>query len=199
MPVQGIPNSVDWIEFLKLRRDKATDPEDIAKLDNFIEHLAAEFSHDWDTTMDTMAPDGVSRTWGGGPFMEMLGDELDNDGRRAFYEGMTEAGGDTAFKFVAMDTERCFVGEDGIALDGTLWNVVTGEQLAGWGAEVPEGADPAGTFAVGRRLALFMSYRNGKMVGEDTYWHANCEVRVIDEKVDIPNLPEWFLADRAAR
>lgn len=131
--------------------------------------------------------------------MEMLGDELDNDGRRAFYEGMTEAGGDTAFKFVAMDTERCFVGEDGIALDGTLWNVVTGEQLAGWGAEVPEGADPAGTFAVGRRLALFMSYRNGKMVGEDTYWHANCEVRVIDEKVDIPNLPEWFLAERAAR
>lgn len=69
MPVQGIPNSVDWIEFLKLRRDKATDPEDIAKLDNFIEHLAAEFSHDWDTTMDTMAPAGcpgpgaAGRSW----------------------------------------------------------------------------------------------------------------------------------------
>lgn len=202
MPVQGIPTSLDWIDYLERRKQKLSDPDDVAKIDVFIEHLAAEFTHDWDATMATMTDDGVSRAWGGGPFLKAL--EVDGTNvmpnhphRRGFYEGVTEAGGDSAFRFLALDTERLFVGEDGVVCDGTLWNIVPGNQLDQWGAELPADGSPDKTYAVGRRLALFMSYENGKIVGEDTYWDQNCEVRELDGPPPVPTLQDASARGRA--
>ena len=206
MPIQGIPHAVDWIEFLKERRERTADPSDIQKLTVFIDHLAGEYAHDWDSTMDTMLGAGVSRSWGGGAMLDMLGTpgadgthELTNHDRRAFYQGMVAAGGESSFKFVAMDTQRCFVGEDGLAMDGMLWNLVPGDEVADWGGEIPDGADPSGIFAVGRRLALFMAYQDGKIVGEDTYWDARTETRHITEPVAIPALPQWLVNERKSQ
>jgi hypothetical protein len=192
MAVQGIPNAIDWIEFLELRKAKLTDPDDVAKVDNFIQHLLTEYKHDFEGTLATMAPDGLSRCWGGGPMLAVLGtggtNVMTNVDRKPFYEEVTKASGEDAFKFVAMDTERFFVGEDGIVLEGVLWNIVPGDQLALWNADLPVGADPNGTYGLGQRMALFMSYRDGKIVGEDTYWDANYEVREIHEPVKAPVL-----------
>jgi len=192
MAVQGIPNALDWIEFLEERKGKLTDPDDVAKVDVFIRHLLTEYKHDFDGTLDTMAPDGASRCWGGGPMLEVLGtgstNVMTNVDRKPFYEAVTEASGENAFKFVAMDTERFFVGQDGIVLEGILWNIVPGDQLAIWKADLPEGGDPDATYGLGQRMALFMSYRDGKIVGEDTYWDANYEVRPLDGPVEAPVL-----------
>jgi hypothetical protein len=199
MPVQGIPTALDWIDYLEKRKRTFTDPADVAKLDVVIEHLLSEFTHDWDATMATMVDHGVSRAWGGGAFLKAL--EVDgtnvmpnNPSRRDFYEGVTAAGGDAAFRFLAMDTERLFVGEDGVVCDGVLWNIVPGNQLDQWGAQLPAGGSPDRSYAVGRRLALFMSFEDGKIVGEDTYWDQNCEVRELDGPPPVPTV-----ADAAVR
>ncbi|HEY1967045.1 MAG TPA: hypothetical protein VGH89_03805 [Pseudonocardia sp.] len=194
MPVQGIPTALDWIDHLEQRKRKLTDPADVAKIDVLVEHLMAEFTHDWDATMATMLDAGVSRAWGGGAFLKAL--EVDgtnvmpNSVRRGFYEGVTEAGGDSAFRFLALETERLFVGEDGVVCDGVLWNIVPGEQLDQWGAELPAGGSPDKIYAVGRRLALFLSFQDGKIVGEDTYWDQNYEVRELDGPPPIPTVQD---------
>lgn len=193
MAIQGIPNAVDWIEFLEERKAKLTSPDDVDKVDVFIEHLVTEYKHEFDGTVNTMAPDGVSRCWGGGPMPQVLGsngtNEMYNSDRKEFYEGVRAASDENAFKFVAMDTERFFVGQDGIVVEGVLWNIVTGSQLPLWKAELPEGADPDSNFGIGFRMALFMSYRDGKIVGEDTYWDADYELREINGPVVAPELP----------
>jgi hypothetical protein len=192
MPIQGIPISVDWLQFFKDRRDELSDPDDIAKVDMWITHIAAEHAQDIELTMETMAPDGESRVWGGGPLYDKLGAVMTNVERKPFYEALVKERGDDMFKYVAMDNERFYVGKDGIAVDGVLWNIVPGDHVERWGAEIPEGSDPNGNFAMGIRMALFVSFRDGKIVGEDSYLDSKCEVRAIDGPLNDGPFPTWL-------
>jgi hypothetical protein len=114
---------------------------------------------------------------------------LKNSDRKAFYQGIADAGGERAFKFVVQDTERLWVGEDGLLVEGTLWNIVSGSELAGWNLELPEGGDPDGNYGVGYRMVLIMSFKDGKMVGEDTYYDSGVEVRELREPLVVPPVP----------
>jgi hypothetical protein len=187
----GIPTTLEWLEFFRQRRDELTNPDHIAKMDTWIKHVAAEYVHDWDLTMATMTPDGVSRSWGGGPLFEMLGSSLTNHDRRTLYERVAKEEGHNAFKFVAMETERFFVGDDGIVVEGILWNVVPGDHVDAWGAEIPDGGDPNGTFAIGVRMALFLSFKDGLVVGEDHYLDSKQLVVELDGPVEGGPLPAW--------
>jgi hypothetical protein len=195
MPIQGIPISLDWLQFFKDRRDELTNPDDIAKVDMWITHIAAEHAQDIELTMETMTPDGASRVWGGGPLFDKLGAVMTNVDRKPFYQALVKERGKDMFKFVAMDSERFFVGEDGLVVDGVLWNIVPGEHVARWGAEIPEGSDPNGNFALGIRMAQFVSFKDGRIVGEDSYLDSHCEVRPIDGPLDDGPMPSWLKLD----
>lgn len=185
-----VPNAKDWIEFVRDRRAKLTNADEIAMVDMFIEHLVAEYVHDVPAAIGTMHPEGTSRHWGGGPMVESLPAELPNSARGEFYGQMVELGGYNALKFVALDTDRFIVGEDGIFTDGVLWNTVTGRELDLWGGgPLPDGCSEDDTFQIGRRLAIVMSFRDGRIVGEDLYWDGPATVLRPDHVPEMPATP----------
>jgi hypothetical protein len=184
-----IPNGLNWIQNVEARKKQLTDPDDIRMVDAFIAHLQAEFNQDVEAAMATMTDDGFSRHWGGGPMVEGLPGVVPNTQRYDLYREMVRLGGKYAFKFTEMETERLFVGPDGICTDGVLWNVVNGSELGFWGGgALPEGCTQDDVFMIGRRAAIFMSYEGDQQVGEDIFWDGPAEVVRIDPP-EVPTAP----------
>jgi hypothetical protein len=189
MTLGRIPNGLNWIQNVEARKKQLADPEDIRMVDAFIAHLQAEFDQDVGAAMGTMTEDGFSRHWGGGPMVEELPAVVPNQQRFDLYREMVRLGGKYAFKFTEMETERLWVGPDGICTDGVLWNVVRGNELEFWGGgKLPEDCTVDDTFVIGRRAAIFMSYQGDQQVGEDIFWDGTCEVAKIDPP-EVPTAP----------
>ena len=68
------------------------------------------------------------------------------------------------FPHFEMDTERFFVGDDCLAMDGTLRREARGHELGSLGKPLPPGTS-----------------RDGLMCGEDTYFDAHASVEPLDE------------------
>jgi hypothetical protein len=184
------PTVIDWLDYLRERRSRLTDKDELGKLDLFIEHLTADYVQDVPRTIATMHPEGTSRQWGGGPMLETLPSEVPTSARSAVYTQIVALGGYNALKLLATETDRLIVGEDGIFTDGILWNTVPGSELDLWGGgPLPEGAAADDVFEVGRRLAIVMSYRDGLIVGEDLYWNGPAIVRKVDSAPAMPAQP----------
>jgi hypothetical protein len=159
-----------WVAFLERAKKSVTDPKHQAMIDVFIEHLVAETSNQLERTMATLVPDAVYHVWGQTPIGPDApeGSKASREQVRANYEaGMNSSRG---FPRYELKTERFFVGDDGLAMDGTILAPVIGTELVAWGQELPAGTAEDDEFVVSQRLALFIPFRDGLMVGEDMYW-----------------------------
>jgi len=164
-----------WVARLRERTADVDNPAHVAMLDCFVEHMASERSGDVERFMRTMVDDCVYRSWGklrpaGVPPPVRGREEI-----RALYEHMMldRRGGFPEFEH---DMERFWVGEDGIAMDGVLHRLARTDELEALGEPVPAGADPQDEHVVSRRTALFISFRDGRMVGEDLYYDSTSTV-----------------------
>jgi hypothetical protein len=75
-----------------------------------------------------------------------------------------------------MDIERFWVCDDGIAMDGVLHRLHRVEELGAMGEVAPDGLSPEEEVVHSRRTALFVSFRDGLMLGEDLYYDATATV-----------------------
>ena len=158
----GLPRISQWVAALEERRRTLSDPQRIAEMDLLIEHLVAEEERDLPRTMRTLSPRGSYHSWGGpGSYTA----SVDEQGQ--IYQRVLDASPNT-FN-LAMEIERCFSGPDGICLDGVLHKQASADEVAKMGLALPDGADPDGDFVVSRRMALFVSFMDGLMAGEDMY------------------------------
>ncbi len=157
------PRMSHWVDALRARRRLLADADDAAKVDLLIGHLIAEGEGDISRTMATIADDGVYRSWGG-----TRGYTATKAGQQRIYEAVYARNPD-AYN-LRLDIERLFVGRDGVCMDGVLEKEVTGDVLVDMGFPLPEGATPSDRFVLFRRQALFVSYVDGLMRGEDIYW-----------------------------
>jgi hypothetical protein len=157
-----LPRISQWVAALEERKRALTDPQRIAEMDLLIEHLVAEEERDLPRTMATLSPRGSYHSWGGpGSYTASVPEQ------GGIYQSVLDASPNT-FN-LAMEIERCFSGPDGVCLDGVLHKQASADEVAGMGLALPEGADPDGDFVVSRRMALFVSYLDGLMAGEDMY------------------------------
>jgi hypothetical protein len=167
-----------WVDALRERAKDIREPRHLEMIDCFVEHMVSERSGDVDRFMRTMVPDCIYRSWGrprpagAAPSVRRV-DEI-----RALYEQMMlhRAGGFPQFE---MDIDRVWVGDDGIAMDGVLHRLHRVEELAGMGEAAHEGADPQDEVVLSRRTALFVSFRDGLMIGEDLYYDTSSTVTLV--------------------
>jgi hypothetical protein len=157
-----LPRISQWVAALEERKRALSDPERVAEMDLLIEHLVAEHERDLPRTLRTVNPRGSYHSWGGThPYSATV------DEQAGLYQAALDASPHTFD--LAMEIERCFSGPDGIALDGVLHKQATADEVARMGLDLPEGADPESDFVVSRRMALFVSFMDGLMAGEDMY------------------------------
>lgn len=169
-----------WVAFVEGQKARVSDPNQLQMLDCFIEHMVSERSGDIDRFMRTMIEEPVYRSWGrprpagAGPSIRR-GDEV-----RALYLSMMAR--PDGFPQFELDTERFFVGDDGLAMDGTLRREARGHELEMLGEPLPPRTSPDDRVVVSRRMALFISFRDGLMCGEDTYFDAHASVEPLDDQ-----------------
>lgn len=125
--------------------------------------------------MRTVVDEPVYRSWGrprpaGQAPPVRRGAEI-----RALYQQMMvdRAGGFPEFEF---DMERFWVGDDGLAMDGVLHRLARTEELDALSEPVPPEAQPHDEHVVSRRTALFVTFEDGRMLGEELYYDASCTV-----------------------
>lgn len=171
LPVfDGDPPRIDqWVAAVEARKASLTDSVDVQRVDVLIEHLVAEGDRDVKRTMRTIADGGVYHAWGGSKTSVATKAE-----QRRLYEAVYAENPD-AFN-LSMDIERFFVDVDGVCMDGVLHKEVTADALRAMGLEPPAGATEFDLFVVSRRQALFVSYVDGLMFGEDLYWDEGATV-----------------------
>jgi hypothetical protein len=169
-----------WVNVVEQQKSRVSDPKHLQMLDCFIEHMVSERSGDIDRFMRTMIDEPIYRSWGrprppgAGPSVRR-GQEI-----RTLYLGMMNR--PDGFPQFDLDTERFFVGDDGLAMDGVFQREARGYELDALGEELPPGGSPDGRFVLSRRMALFISFRDGLMCGEDTYFDARATVEPLDER-----------------
>jgi hypothetical protein len=163
-----------WVGYLRERAKEVSDPRHLEMIECFVEHMVSERSGDIDRFMATMVAEPVYRSWGrlrpaGTPPSVRRGAEI----RRLYQRMMDRPQGFPQFE---LRTERFWVGDDGLAMDGVLDRLVLGSELSEFGEQVPEGAAADDEFVVSRRMALFISFEGGLMRGEDCYYDSTSTV-----------------------
>lgn len=138
-----------------------SDKKHVAMLENLRDHMAAELIGDIDRIMSTLVPDPIYHYYG-------FGDRTPQ--RREGYEAIRSryeaifAGG---FNVLVMDWERFLVDDYGIAGDGIIRIITPGRLVPANTGETVD--DPDAHYLVSTRLAVFLPYQDGLMLGEDTY------------------------------
>lgn len=167
-----------WVEALRQRAESVKDPAHLEMIDCFIEHMVAERTGDLDRFMRTMIDEPVYRSWGRSRPPGVAPSVRRCAEIRALYDGMMlqRPGGFPEFE---LEMERFFVGDDGLAMDGYLHRLARAEELESLGEERPASAAPDDHYVVTRRTALFVSFHDGRMVGEDRYYDSVASVTAV--------------------
>jgi len=173
---RALPRIDQWVGALRVRRAGLTDPERVAELDLLIEHLVAEGERDLARTLATVSPHGTYHSWGGsGPYTATTAQQAE------LYHQALDASPHTFD--LAMEVERFHSGQDGICMDGVLHKQATREEVEERGLAVPDAAHEV--FVMSRRMALFVSYVDGLLIGEDMYR---------DDHADVVTADAWAVA-----
>jgi ketosteroid isomerase-like protein len=138
-----------WIAAIERRRPSFEGDASQAAIDVFLRHLRAERDGDLGGMMATLAEDGVSHRWGRPAWGPSRG-AMSTAERRRTYEAAL-ARDPAAFRNMELELDRFVAGPGTLAMDGVL-------------------RTRGRTRTVGVRTALFVTIRDGRMVGEDTYW-----------------------------
>jgi hypothetical protein len=148
-----------WTGYLAERRDREPDPRYAAMIGTLLEHVEAEQAVDFARFLRHQISEPVYRRFGAVEW------QLPPDVRTWF--GRMSAEG--TFPKYELETERLMVGDDGLATDGILKMEAKGSQLLAHNMTLPDGGTEKDSFIVYRRFAIFISFQDGKMVGEDSY------------------------------
>jgi len=146
-------------ETLLAQRAQHREPQ-ASMIETLAEHFLGEYLDDLDRTMRPMRKDGVSRSWG--PGSTVTGRRKTwSETRRHYLTTMSNPG---YTKTLDIELDRVVVGLDSIALDGVMSGAV--DPASGKG---PSGdrSTPARRFRC--RIALFFSFADGLIVGQDVY------------------------------
>lgn len=174
MMTAELPSISQWVASLKERQSAIDGPQRRAELDLLIEHLMAEAERDLPRTMATLSPRGGYHSWGGSsPYTATIAEQ------ERLYRTVLDRS-ENAFN-LGLEIERFFSGPDGICMDGMLHKEATADEVVAMGGALPAGAGE-GAFVVSRRMALFVSYADGLMAGEDMYR---------DDHVQVWTATEW--------
>ena len=158
----ALPRISQWVAALEERKGRLTDPQRAAELDLLIEHLTAEDQRDLPRTLATVSLRGAYHSWGGSrAYTATVPEQAD------IYREVLDRSEHTFH--LALEMERFFSGPDGICLDGYLHKQTTADEVIAMGHAVPPGADPGELLVLTRRMALFVSFVDGLMAGEDMY------------------------------
>jgi hypothetical protein len=168
-----------WVDALRERAKNISEPRHLEMIECFIEHMVSERTRDVDRFMRTMVDDCVYRSWGTPRATGVAPSVRRRDEIRALYEQMMlhRPGGFPQFE---MEINRFWVGDDGIAMDGVLHRLHRVEELAVMGEQAPDGADSQDEVVLSRHTALFVSFRDGLMVGEDLYYDTTSTVTPVE-------------------
>jgi hypothetical protein len=175
------PDFRTFLSLLESQRSKATNARHAEMLDVLIEHCVAEvLEADLDRTMETVADDGVYHYWGGadaGPRQSGVR-TANKTQQRGLYEIML-SGGPLTHK-LSIDVERFFINDDAICWDGMVNMYATGTDLLAQGRKLPAGGRPEDEYVTRSRCAIFISFKDKKLVGEDYYFDSDLEVFKIE-------------------
>ncbi len=163
-----------WVDALRARAKDVADPGHLAMIDCFIEHMVSERSGNIERFMRTMVEEPVYRSWGrvrpqDEPPSLRRGEQI-----RLLYQAMMDRA--DGFPEFELEMERFFVGDDAMAMDGVLHRLVRADELEDNGHARPEGTPDDAPFVVSARTALFISFVDGRMVGEDLYYDSTATV-----------------------
>ncbi len=169
------PSITLWVAALQERKAKLSNPEWVREMDLLIEHLVAEDLRDLPRTLATVSPRGAYHSWGGSKGYTATTAEQAEIYRDAL------ASSPHTFD-LAMQVERCMSGPDGICMDGMLHKQATYDEVVAGGHAPPPGVTRDEPLVLTRRMALFVSFLDGLLAGEDMYR---------DDHGTVTTLREW--------
>jgi hypothetical protein len=124
-----------------------------------IEHVEAEQAVDVERFLRHQVAEPIYRRYGAVEWQ--LPEEV-----RTWFGRMSAEG---TFPRYELETDRLVVGDDGLATDGILKMEAKGSQLLAHNMVLPADGSESDSYLVYRRFAMFISFQDGKMVGEDSY------------------------------
>lgn len=175
----------NFIAYLEARRAEVENPRHSAMLDVLIEHTIAEVRDlDIERTMDTLVEEPVYHYWGDLVAMRMGGIDPPRSANRAqvraaYEDGMRE--GWLRMDTLEIEVERFFISDEAIAWDGVQYMRVPGAALAANGEPFTDGGTVDDAYIKASRSAVFISFRDGRMVGEDFYLDGQIETSRVAE------------------
>jgi hypothetical protein len=146
-----------WITDLEGRK-KDLPPNHGALVDVFIEHLRSEQAADLERYLAHQIPEPVYRRSGAVEW------HLSSNVHE-WFGSMAE---DT-FPVYEMETDCFIVTDNLIVTDGVLKMTAVGSKVVAHGMTLPDGGGNSDRYLVYRRFAIFISFEDGRMAGEDTY------------------------------
>jgi hypothetical protein len=162
-----------FVGYLQDRRAEVENPKHAAMLGVLIEHCIAEVKDlNIERTMATLIADPVYHYWGDRSVMRAGGVDPPRSAHRAEVQAAYEAGmreGWLSMHTLELEVERFFINDDAIAWDGMQYARVPGGALAANGEPFPDGGTVEDEYIKASRSAVFISFRDGRMVGEDFY------------------------------
>ena len=149
-----------WIDSLERYRVELVTPAQVSNFECYVEHITSEQAGDLERILAHMTDDVLYRNFGATTDTFQGKEEV----RRRLRPGV-EAG----FPMMEMHYDSFIVGSSSIGMAGTLYASGTAAQLRGVGRVLPEGTGGDDMLIVATPIAVFFSYRDGLMCGEDAF------------------------------
>ena len=153
----------NWALAEKLRAAER-DPRRQQILDTLIQHAKAEAAADFDSLMETVAPNARYLSYvTDDPAMRAANSPQGRDGVADYYRGIVASG----CHWIEHDVERIVVGQDALTTEGELKIAYPGKVLGMMGVEVP---DPEAHYLYQQRLLIVWEFdEDGRVLCEDSY------------------------------
>jgi hypothetical protein len=158
-----LPNMASWIAGCEAERDKLTDPYGIHMVHMVIVHSVIEAERDWVALAPTIHDDAVYQHAG------CLPDRVNNKEQQLESYQAVDRASPGFIARMEQDMEHVVVGPDAVAMEGNVYLVCKGSELPVRQLELPEGDSPDDDFLISWRLAIFIPFKEGLLLAEDTY------------------------------
>jgi hypothetical protein len=162
-----LPDAMAWVAWLEVERGRTTNGRHEAMLTVFIEHLRAEADRDIDRVMATVVadPSYSHYVFGDGPGRALTSWDAV---RNKYIERFEKT--PSFYVHAEIRPHRYFISDEGLCCDGEMHLLVDSDAVIAMGLTIPEPGTSEDLYVVMAKMALFVSYRDGLIVGEDVYW-----------------------------
>lgn len=158
-----VPTMCGWVAAWEDEREKLTDPDLVHMVDMVILHSVIEAERDWDALRPTIHDDALYVSGGTDPDRAK-----DKAQQMEVYRELDRLSPGAIGRF-QQEMEHFAVGPDGVAHDGVMYSILKGSQLPFRHLSAPDGTSPDDEFLIAWRMALFIPFKDGLLLAEDTY------------------------------